>query len=369
MFTTNLDQSVNWISFSKKRRPVGFLFFILSVLAVVPACNHEDADPSVPISFQNPSHFPDPVYKMDHNKVTQSGFELGRALFYETKLSKDNSISCGSCHQQSSAFTHHGHSVSHGIHDKIGTRNSPPVMNLAWSNAFMWDGGVFDLDFFSIAPITNPIEMGEEVKDVVEKLKKDPVYPPRFQKAFGSSEITSTKMFLALSQFMVMCISADSKYDQWKLVKGAVLSEEEQDGLRLVTEKCGGCHSGELFTDNKFHNNGIGQGRLVADEGRQKITLSPLDNRKFKTPSLRNLKYTAPYMHDGRFFDLNAVMTHYTSQVKESATLDSLLRTPSGTTGIELTPVEVDHILLFLNTLNDENFIRNYELSEFAVKK
>ena len=119
MFTTNLEKTVNRIFLPKKRRPPGFLFFALVVLVFASACSKEKTDPTVTISFQNPAHFPDPVYKMDHNKVTQSGFELGRALFYETKLSKDNSISCGSCHQQSSAFTHHGHSVSHGIYKPV----------------------------------------------------------------------------------------------------------------------------------------------------------------------------------------------------------------------------------------------------------
>jgi cytochrome c peroxidase len=287
-------------------------------------------------------------------------------LFYEPKLSGDNSISCGFCHQQSAGFTHHGHSVSHGIFDQTGHRNSPPVMNLAWSRFFTWDGGVFDLDLFSIVPITNPIEMGEDIHRVLDKLKADPKYPPRFEKAFGSKEITSAKMYMALSQFMLMCVSANSKYDQWKTGKGASMTEEELSGYTLVQKKCGKCHSGELFTDGNFHNNGLGQGRLKEDLGRQAITLNLDDNRKFKVPSLRNLGYTAPYMHDGRFLTIDAVLNFYSGGVKDSPQLDSTLRHIGGV-GIPLTNEEKQKIKVFLETLNEPAFKSKYELSEYAA--
>lgn len=342
--------------------PIFLFFFVLGI----PACKEKKTEPEAPIEFVKPAHFPQLVYKNEvNNPVTKAGFELGRALFYEPKLSKDNSISCGFCHQQSAAFTQHGHPVSHGLNDQLGHRNSPPIQNLAWSPFFMWDGGIFDLDFFSIAPITNPIEMGEEIPAVIEKLKKDPKYPLRFQKAFGSSEITSTKLYMALSQFMLMCVSANSRYDKWKLAKGS-LSTEELEGLQVFKNNCSNCHSGELFTNNGFFNNGIGQGRLKQDRGRYEATLNSADMRKFKVPSLRNLSYTAPYMHDGRFLTLEAVLDHYTSGVKMSETLDeSLLK--NGVPGIPLTSIEKQKIILFLKTLDDKEFISRYDLSENAA--
>lgn len=348
---------------------MGRMYFLSSIFLVLlgnPSCNEREPNPETPFGFIKPAHFPNPVYRNEaNNPVTKAGFELGRALFYEPKLSKDNSISCGFCHQQSAGFTQHGHSVSHGLNDQLGHRNSPPIFNLAWSPFFMWDGGIFDLDLFSIAPITNPIEMGEEIQVVVEKLKNDSKYPPRFQKAFGSTEITSTKMYLALSQFMLMCVSANSNYDKWKLGKGT-LNSDELEGLRLFTDNCSKCHSGELFTNFGFFNNGIGQGRLKQDLGRYLVTLNPADTRKFKVPTLRNLQFTAPYMHDGRFFTLEAVLDHYTSGVKMSDNLDeSLIR--NGIPGIPLSANEKQKIILFLNTLNDEEFINRFDLSESAA--
>jgi len=158
--------------------------------------------------FKKPANFPDPVYDFASNPVTEDGFELGRRLFYEPRLSRDNTVSCGSCHIQYYGFTHHGHDVSHGIDDRLGTRNSPPIMNLAWANAFLWDGGVFYLDLQPMVPITTHAEMDEKMSIVLEKLKQHPEYPALYKKAFGAEGIDSRKTLRALSQFMLMCISA-----------------------------------------------------------------------------------------------------------------------------------------------------------------
>ena len=160
------------------------------ILAGMYACKKDFAE-KIFAGFQSPANFPTATYHFSTNPVTNDGFILGRTLFYETMLSGDNSISCGSCHIQTSAFTHHGHSLSHGIFDRIGTRNSPPIMNLAWNNSFMWDGGVFDLDLQAIAPIANHLEMDESMANILGKLRASEKYRGMFTKAYGSPDINT----------------------------------------------------------------------------------------------------------------------------------------------------------------------------------
>jgi cytochrome c peroxidase len=315
------------------------------------------------LGFVKPSNFPEPVYGFENNAVSKEGFELGRALFYEPRLSRNNTVSCGSCHLQSSAFTQHGHDVSHGVDDRLGTRNSQPIMNLAWSNTFFWDGGVFDLDLQPLVPITNPVEMDETMEHVLTKLRSMPKYTALFKAAFGTEEITTARFTKALSQFMLMCVSSNSKYDKvMRKEAGFSFTEEEQNGYAVFKANCGSCHKEPLFTDDSFRNNGISVS-VLNDEGRFGITLNPEDQYKFKVPSLRNLKYTAPYMHDGSFRNLNGVLNHYTSEVQQTPNLDPLLM-KDGKIGIGLTSTEKTQLLAFLNTLNDEEFIKNPALAE-----
>jgi len=312
--------------------------------------------------FVNPEHFPDPVYEVLKNPVTKESFELGRELFYETALSRDNSISCGSCHIQSSAFTQHGHDVSHGIEDRLGSRNSPPIMNLAWNKAFFWDGGVFHLDMFSISPITNPVEMDEKMENVLEKLRSKNEYRERFKAVYGSDEITGNQVFKALSHFMIMCISSNSKYDSVMRKTEVRFTEVENKGYKIFLNNCSSCHKEPLFTDGSFRNNGL-DNKFNTDTGRQTITLDPEDRFKFKVPSLRNLTYTAPYMHDGRFTKIDQVLDHYTKGLQESHTLDPLLK-KNGQLGIPLTEDEKMNLKAFLKTLDDKYFITRKDLSE-----
>jgi len=327
------------------------LLIALSVFIL--ACTKQDLMERF-FGFKQPENFPPTVYKKE---VTQAGFELGRKLFYEPRLSRNNTVSCGSCHIQSAAFTHHGHDISHGIDDRLGNRNATPIMNMAWHNTFMWDGGVFDLDLQPIVPITNVVEMDETIENVLNKLRNHPQYPELFKKAYGSTEITSAKMLKALSQFMVMLVSANSKYDSVHLQK-TTFAEAEQQGYKVFQQKCNSCHQEPLFTDLSFRNNGIGPGP-ANDEGREPITLNPADKFKFKVPSLRNLAFTAPYMHDGRFYSLDAVLNHYSDEVKDMPTLDPLLKN-----GIALTATEKVQLKAFLNTLNDKNFITDKRFAE-----
>jgi cytochrome c peroxidase len=345
------------INFMNRKHWIVISFFLAGIIS----CKKEFIEAFA--GFKKPSNFPEPVYHFITNTVTKDGFELGRKLFYETMLSANNTISCGSCHIQTSAFTHHGHTVSHGIFDRMGTRNSPPIMNLAWNTSFMWDGGIADLDLQAIAPITNHVEMDETMANVLSKLRNSAQYPALFKKAYGSNDITTITFLKSLSQFMVMCVSSNSKYDSvMRNEAGKTFTAEEQEGHLLVQQKCGGCHKEPLFTDNSFRNNGISISG-VNDLGRYLVTQNDTDKYKFKVPSLRNLAYTAPYMHDGRFFTLDAVLDHYTTQVQVTPNLDAQLQ-QNGTTGIALTVTERTRILAFLNTLNDKSFLLDKRFSE-----
>jgi cytochrome c peroxidase len=335
---------------------IGFSFFLY-------ACSKSE-DIIAFIGFNTPNHFPQPTYKLDNNLITKDGFELGRKLFYESRLSRNNTVSCGFCHLQTAAFTHHGHDVSHGIDDRLGSRNSQPIMNLAWNTTFMWDGGVFDLDLQPVVPITSDVEMDETIENVLNKLRNTPPYPSMFKKAFGTEEITTSRMMKALSQFMIMLVSDQSKYDSVIRKQGANFFRQEQLGYEIFRQKCSSCHQEPLFTDHSFRNNGIGVGSNN-DEGRYAITLNPADKYKFKVPSLRNLAYTAPYMHDGRLYTLEAVLNHYSREVLDMETLDPLLK-QNAALGIPLSPDEKQYLLSFLNTLNDRKFVTDKRFSEDA---
>lgn len=334
---------------------------LLVLITTLYACKDKDAATGKKVEVFIPANFPPMEYNLDNNPVTDAGFVLGRKLFYDPILSRDNTISCGSCHIQYSAFTQHGHAVSHGIDDLQGKRNSLPIQNLLWSRTFFWDGGVHNLDLVPINPIENDVEMDETFGNVLQKLRDDPDYPPMFKAAFGSEEISSQTMLRAMSQFMGTLVSANSRYDKYVRNEGGTLTAQEQNGLQLFRLKCASCHSTDLFSDNGFHNNGLST--VFNDKGRYDVTLVNTDVGKFKTPSLRNVEKTQPYMHDGRFTTLQQVLNHYSTGVQQSATLDTLLQ-QNGTLGIPLTQGEKDDIIAFLKTLTDDEFIRNTLYSE-----
>ncbi|WP_291724092.1 cytochrome-c peroxidase [Bernardetia sp.] len=341
-----------------------FMIFLVS-------CQTENINPKEEFGFQQPSNFPPPVYDLSENPITVEGFELGKKLFYTGLLSRDGTVSCGSCHQQTSSFTQHGHSLSHGIDDQLTMRNSQPIQNLAWSKSFFWDGGVFHLDLFAPVPIEADNEMGETLPNVLQKLRetegaKSPKtdYPLLFEKAFGTKEITTANFLKALSQFQLMCISSNSRYDKHirnESTDENKLTAQELKGLELFNQKCATCHTTELFTDYSFRNNGLPIGN-PNDEGRFLITQLEEDKFKFKVPSLRNVEVTRPYMHDGRFRNLEAVLDHYADGIVDSETLDPILKK---NLKIELNEDEKKNIIAFLKTLTDEEFLNNPLLSEF----
>ena len=271
-----------------------------------------------------PKSWPKPVYDFEKNPLTREGINLGRKLFYEPLLSRDNSISCSNCHLSFTSFTHTDHALSHGINDSIGNRNSPVLINLAWGTSFMWDGAVNHLDLQALAPITHRAEMGEDLNNVITKLSGTEEYPRLFKKAFGSIEITGEHLLKAIAQFQLSLVSANSKYDEMKLGK-AEFSAQEQRGYKIFQTNCSSCHTEPLFTNAGFANNGLSIDSTLNDLGRMGITGNPADYLLFKVPTLRNIQFSKPYMHDGRFRKLSEVLNHYNKGVVRSSTLDKKL--------------------------------------------
>ncbi|PJJ64204.1 cytochrome-c peroxidase [Chryseobacterium geocarposphaerae] len=336
------------------------LFFLSFVSCSDEVIEPLEKDEVYSLSF--PSYFPEMIFDTSGNPVTKNGVELGRKLFYEGRLSRNNTISCGFCHIQENAFTHHGHTVSHGVDDRIGIRNAPPIQNMAFLKRYMWDGVVHNLDEQPIIPITNEDEMDSSMPEVVSKLSSDVKYKKLFKAAYGDENITGERVLKALSQFMVTMISADSKYDRVKQGKENFSSEETQ-GMSLFQQKCASCHSGALFTDESFRNTGMYYNVQFKDAGRYRVTLDQNDWMKFRVPSLRNVEYTAPYMHDGRFYTLEAVLNFYSDNVENSPNLDPQLK-KNGHLGIAMKPQEKQLIIAFLKTLSDKNFITNPKFAE-----
>lgn len=333
--------------FNKKNKVTSFLFFLFLIGTAM-----YFPSPKF-ISIDYPDYFPKPVYDFNKNPLTQEGIELGRSLFYDPILSKDSSISCSNCHLSYTAFTHVDHNLSHGINDSIGTRNSPTLINLAWSNLFMWDGAVNHLDVQALAPIIHPAEMGEDIQNVVKKLQVSKKYPTLFRQVFNDSIITGEKLLKVISQFELTLVSYNSKYDS-VIRKEAIFSEQEERGYQLFKRNCNSCHTEPLFTNSQFENNGLPVDSILNDYGRYRITNNSKDSLKFKVPTLRNIEFSYPYMHDGRFKTISEVLKHYETGVTESRTLSPQLKN-----GIDFSHEEKVDLTTFLLTLTDRHFLFN----------
>ena len=340
-------------------------YFILLILPFLFSCSDEDEYKNVPIDFKVPSNFPALAYDFTNNPPTEKGFELGKKLFYDGRLASDGIVSCGFCHIQENAFTHHGHTVSHGVNNAAGTRNSPPIQNMAFQTAYMWDGATTHLDLQPIIPFTSPIEMNGNFSSAIEMMKSDAEYKKLFKQAFNDGQINSENMLKALGQFMALLVSSNSKFDKYRRNEsGGTMTADELDGYAIFNQKCASCHETDLFTDNSFRNNGLAINPQVNDIGRFRVTQIETDRYKFKVPSLRNIEKTAPYMHDGRFYTLEAVLNHYASGVNNTENLDPSLN-KNGTLGIPLTEVEKVKIIAFLKTLTDNEFLTNSKFAEY----
>lgn len=305
------------------------------------------------IIFDYPKSWPKPIYNFDKNPLTEDKFELGRKLFYDPILSRDGTISCASCHLQATGFTHIDHELSHGIDGKIGERNSLTLQNLAWNKSFMWDGGINHLDMQALAPITNKNEMDEEMSTVVFKLNQNAVYKKLFKNAFDTETITGQFTLQAIAQFLVQLKTFNSKYD--KVLNGEMqFSEMEKKGYEVFKDKCASCHKEPLFTSSDYKNNGLEIDPTLNDFGRMKITQKSSDSLLFKVPTLRNVEFSFPYMHDGRFSNLVQVVDHYSFEIKKSKTLSKELKKP-----LYLTDNQRTELISFLKTLTDKEFLFN----------
>lgn len=314
----------------------------------------------IPAIFQN--QILDPIIPED-NPQTVEGIALGKQLFFEKQLSADNTVSCASCHLPQNAFTD-PRQFSIGITGEAGFRNSMPLHNLAWNygNQFNWDGSANSLENQIFEPVVNPIEMANTWPQVEITLQNTGNYPVLFEEAFGTQTIDSTLVTKALAQFIRTLISANSKFDRAQLGL-ATLTPQEENGLNVFLDEgrgdCFHCHglpANPLWTDNAFHNNGLDED--FEDLGRGDVTGDPREFGLFRSPTLRNLKYTAPYMHDGRFKTLEEVINHYSEGLVFSATIDPLMKAINEG-GVQLTESDKADLKAFLLTLSDEEFINN----------
>jgi cytochrome c peroxidase len=303
--------------------------------------------------FKVPIGWPKPVYDFKKNTFSNEKIMLGRVLFYDPILSKDNTISCASCHSPYNAFAHTDHALSHGIGDSIGFRNAPALFNLAWQKSFMWDGAINNLDEQAVFPITHPKEMGEKLNNVIQKINQSEKYKKLITDAYGIDIINKQQLLQSISRFILSLVSANSKYDSVMQHKLS-FTTQELNGYKLFKKNCSTCHTEPLFTNGSFKNNGVKPSVSINDYGRMRITQNKKDSLLFKVPTLRNLSYTYPYMHDGRFTKLSEVLQHYTSGIDLNSNVSKGLKQP-----IVFTPNEKVDLIAFLLTLNDRSFVFN----------
>lgn len=336
----------------------------------------EDLPPTssaTPYTIEIPPFFPPMDIPVD-NPMTVEGIALGRHLFWEKQLSATNTLSCGGCHLPQHGFSD-PEAFSTGVTGDQGTRQAMALVNLGWARDYFWDGRAQTLEIQLLDPIPNPIEMNQPWPEALDKLRNDPLYPPLYRAAFGSDEITVDRTVKAMAQFLRTMISANAKFDQFR--RGEyIMSESEFRGYELFLKEggdpeeviggefgadCFHCHgeAGLQFTDYLPHNNGLDA--EFTDLGVGQVTGDPLDMGRFKTPTLRNIELTAPYMHDGRFSSLEEVIDHYNSGGVASPTIDPFMKYTTG--GLTLSPQSKADLLAFLKTLTDTDFITNEAFS------
>ncbi len=349
-----------------------YIALLFTCIMLTAACKKDDEETTPPVTIDETPYvleygaLPTPELPPD-NPLTEQGVLLGRMLFYEPMLSKDGSQSCASCHRQNDGFSDFNQ-FSVGVEMLPGKRQAMPVFNLAWhSNEFFWDGRAERLRDQSLEPIQDPLEMNETIENVITKLNASEMYKDQFIRAFGSDEISSEKMALAMEQFMLSIVSYNSKYDKYVAGEVELTESEERGRILFETEynpffpefsgaDCAHCHGGTNFENDQYMNNGLDSDASMTDMGRAEVTNNPDDNGKFKVPSLRNIAVTAPYMHDGRFETLEQVIDHYNEGIQESSTADqTVLNTKD--TGLFLTDQDKEDLINFLKTLTDETFL------------
>ncbi|MCP4121936.1 MAG: cytochrome-c peroxidase [Bacteroidetes bacterium] len=360
-----------------------FLFLFTFAFLVLSFWRCSDEDVIIPddtssltlYDFPAISHFSD--FPHDSvNPVTLEGIELGRKLYFDATLSSDYTIACSNCHQQAFSFGDN-QSVSGGVDDVPGLRNSPPLINLAWFEAFNWNGKEVHVRDQNIHPVPSELEMNLPWSEAVQRMKDHEDYPALFEEVFPGEEITKELITKALEQFQLIMLSYESPYDDYLKGSGS-LSINELNGLTIFTGPKGGCFrchdvedSPELFVTDRitYANNGLDTVATLndfVDVGRGEISEDINDNGKFRIPTLRNLGHTAPFMHDGRFATLDDVIEMYNRGPAPSLNVDIMMMTDAQTRlddhghwGLNLTQQEKDDLKAFLLTMTDDGYLDN----------
>lgn len=324
---------------------------IILIISFLYGCKKKESmeiitPPLTPYEVTYPNYFPK-LPSFSENPLTVEGIYLGRRLYYDPILS-NNGNSCSSCHNQNESFSK-------------ASVNSLAHVNLGWSTNFLWNGKVAgkmeDIMMFEVEEFFNTD---------ISKLNASDYYKNEFKKVFGVETITSKDVSYALAQFFKTMNSSNSKYDRF-LQHKYWFTTAEMNGFNIfTTEKgdCFHCHTLGLLTDNKFHNIGLDSIFTPANNGRYTITGNPFDMGLYKTPTLRNIELTAPYMHDGRYSTLEEVAGHYNTKVKHSSTLDPIMTKPGKIHGLQLSPNEISDLVAFLKTFTDSTFINNPNFSQ-----
>lgn len=326
------------------------VIFSLLFVACKPQTDELILPENQPYLLQLPDHFPEIPVPAD-NPLSVDAVELGRLLFHDTRLSRDGLVSCATCHLQHLAFSD-GQALSTGIEGRTGLRNAPSLANVAYAPRLFADGGVPSLELQVLAPIADVNEMDHNILLAAEELDQDPVLHQLAMSAFqqGLTPYTITR---ALASFERTLVSTDSKYDQY--LSGTMsLSEDEMEGMALFMSdelKCASCHSGALFSNFDYVN--IGLYSEYTDAGRERITLNQEDLGKFKTPSLRNVALTAPYMHDGSMESLEEVIDFFASGGENHINKDPRIA------GFQLSDEDKNKLIAFLHALSDETLLQN----------
>jgi cytochrome c peroxidase len=322
-----------------------------------------------------PAHFKTPAARrFDNtprdNRVTDAGATLGRVLFYDTRLSAGNNTACASCHHQKHAFVDVSR-FSQGHQGKHTDRHTPSLVELAYypRGRFFWDERASTLEDQVLRPIQSKLEMGNDLAKLMQVLARDEHYPRLYEKAFGSQAITPERTARALAQFLRSMVSYRSKYDEG-LAKARVVRAEfenftaqENRGKTVFLNRCASCHlpggQSAHFVLDRPHNNGLDADIRKTDGGIGDLTLNPLHVGLFKSPTLRNVEFTAPYMHDGRFQTLDAVVEHYSRGIKPHPNADGRLRRP-----LNLDRRQEAALVAFLKTLSDRQFLADPKYSD-----
>jgi cytochrome c peroxidase len=335
-----------------------FLFLIIPVFSIVSCSDMEDLQvPSTKILDQIaiPSHFPEITFPTG-NAFNMERWVLGKKLFYDRRLSVDSTISCASCHKQNNGFADDV-SLTPGVFGRAGVTNAPSLANIAYHPYYTREGGLPTLEMQVLVPISEHNEFGFNIVEIEQRLKADTAYQEMAIKAYGRS-LDPYVITRSISTYERSIISGNSKYDDYTLGK-AILSKEETLGKDLFfSEKtnCSQCHSGFNFTNYEFKNNGLYE--IYSHPGRFRLTQKESDVALFKTPSLRNVGFTSPYMHDGSITTLENVVDHYNNGGKTHRHKSEFIR-PLG-----LTSIEKKALVAFLHTLDDNELITNQFLSE-----